>query len=153
MHVRSWQVGYQGLLPRTYLDGLNVTERVARYTFDRMLPDGPVTLVADADDDRVVGFVTVGRCRDDGTPGHGEVWSMYVDPGCWGVGVGRGLIAAAREALSDNHFERAVLWVLAQNSRARRFYERDGWVPDGSCRNDTIGGTAVTHVRYVRGLG
>ena len=33
VHVRSWQVGYRGLLPDAYLDGLRAEERAERYNF------------------------------------------------------------------------------------------------------------------------
>ena len=33
VHVRSWQVGYRGLLPDAYLDGLRAEERAERYDF------------------------------------------------------------------------------------------------------------------------
>lgn len=148
--MRSWRVGYRGLLPQEHLDSLSVAERATRYTFDRSLLEGPVTSVAE--DGTVVGFVTIGRCRDDGLDDHGEVWAMYVDPERWRRGVGRMLITHAREQLQDNHFERNTLWVLDDNMRARRFYERDGWALDGARRITRIGGTPVAHVRYVHGL-
>ncbi|MDA2889676.1 GNAT family N-acetyltransferase [Mycolicibacterium sp. BiH015] len=151
VHMRAWQQGYRSIVSQAYLDGLSVAERAENYTFDASLPDGPVTLVAE--DAGIAGFVTIGRCRDDGMDRHGEVWAMYVDPGRWRGGVGRLLIAKAREELSANGFEQSVLWVLEDNLRARRFYESDGWTPDEARRVDTIGGAPVTHVRYVRALG
>lgn len=33
VHVRSWQVGYRGLMPDDYLDQLRPEERAAKYTF------------------------------------------------------------------------------------------------------------------------
>ncbi|MDG4665354.1 GNAT family N-acetyltransferase [Mycobacterium sp. 236(2023)] len=151
VHVRAWQVGYRGLLPQEYLDGLDVAARAARYAFDRTLPQGPVTLLALSDGGEVVGLTTIGRCRDVGLADHGEVWSMYVDPDRWGRGFGQLLIGAARQQLYKNGFDRYVLWVLETNARARRFYERDKWRADGARRADTIGGAAITDVRYLRG--
>jgi RimJ/RimL family protein N-acetyltransferase len=44
-----------------------------------------------------------------------------------------------------------VLWVLRDNTRARRFYERAGFAPDGATDVlDRLGG--VTEVRYRRAL-
>jgi RimJ/RimL family protein N-acetyltransferase len=43
------------------------------------------------------------------------------------------------------------LWVLRDNSRARRFYERAGFAPDGASHTlDGLGG--VTEIRYRRVL-
>jgi hypothetical protein len=40
VHVRSWQVAYRGLFPDDYLDGLRAEDRMARYTFGDVRPDG-----------------------------------------------------------------------------------------------------------------
>ena len=41
----------------------------------------------------------------------------------------------------------AALWVASANTRARQFYERNGWWIDGAQRQETFGGTAVVEVR------
>jgi ribosomal protein S18 acetylase RimI-like enzyme len=86
--------------------------------------------------ERVLGFVTFGASRDADAPDLGEVAALYVDPGCYGAGIGRLLMAEARAALRERGFEAALLWVLDGNERAQRFYEREGWSPDGSTREE-----------------
>ena len=45
-----------------------------------------------------------------------------------------------------------TLWVLEANARARRFYQRAGFAPDGARHVlDDLGG--VTEIRYRRALG
>jgi GNAT superfamily N-acetyltransferase len=151
VHVRSWQAGYRGLLPDAYLDGLRPEERAARYNFASDNVRDPVTIVA-ADDGAICGFATTSPARDLDVPGDGELCALYVDPEWWGRGVGRALIAAARLRLLDMGFRNAVLWLLAGNARADRFYRRDGWMPDGLSRSDTVWGVAVDEVRYRRAL-
>jgi ribosomal protein S18 acetylase RimI-like enzyme len=152
VHVRSWQVGYQGMLPQEHLDSLSAPARAARYQFDLALPDGPATLVSVDDAGAITGLATVGRCRDEGLSDHGEVWACYVDPARWGEGIGSHLMYAAREELRRNHFRVATLWVMTSNARARGFYERDCWRTDGMQRTVTIGASLVSEVRYRRGL-
>jgi hypothetical protein len=54
---------------------------------------------------------------------------------------------------TERGFTEAVLWVLAGNERAERFYRSDGWTSDGRRRIELIwGGIAVDEVRYRRGL-
>lgn len=151
VHVRAWQQGYRGLLPDDYLDRLDPTERAARYTFDEIAPGRPYTTVA-VDGDTICGFATTGRCRDSDQPSAGEVYAIYVDPDCWGRGVGRELIQAARTSLIDEHFSTAVLWVLVGNARAERFYRMDGWQPDGQRRIQAVHRIGVDEVRYSRSL-
>jgi ribosomal protein S18 acetylase RimI-like enzyme len=94
----------------------------------------------------VVGFVSVGACRE--ADADGELFAIYVDPDHWGSGLGRELIAAGEERLRDLGLEDSVLWVLEDNPRARRLYERAGWRTDGGRRLVTFLGVEVSEVRY-----
>jgi ribosomal protein S18 acetylase RimI-like enzyme len=178
VHVRSWQVGYRGLLPERYLQGLRAEDRRDRYVFASPRPEvvttlGPVTTVA-VEDGVICGFVTTGPSPDarvsadvadvpdvpdvaevpdvPNVPGRGEVLALYVDPDAWGRGVGRRLMAEARRTLGDGGFAEAVLWVLVGNDRAQRFYRADGWRPDDRRRNVEVWGIAVEEIRYRRRL-
>lgn len=148
VHVRSWQVAYRGLLPDEYLGGLRAEDRADRYTFHLVGPDHPATTVA-FEDDEVRGFATTGPARG-GAATVGEVYAIYVDPRAWGRGVGRALIANARARLSGLGFTEALLWVLAGNDRAERFYRADGWLSDGQQRDDDVWGIRVSEIRYRR---
>jgi ribosomal protein S18 acetylase RimI-like enzyme len=152
VHVRAWQVAYRGLLPDAYLDGLRAEDRASRYTFARTDRDQPQTIVA-VQDGTVVGFATTGPARDRDVPGAGELYALYVDPATWGVGVGRVLIAEARARLWRGGFREAVLWVMAGNQRAQRFYRADGWRPDGQQHQQEIWGLSVDATRFRRSLG
>jgi ribosomal protein S18 acetylase RimI-like enzyme len=151
VHVRSWQVGYRGLLPDDYLDGLQPEDRMDRYTFGATDPDLPSTLVA-VNDGAICGFVTTGPSRDADVAGGGEVLALYVDPHAWGLGVGRRLMARAREQLGRRGFTAAVLWVLSGNDRAQHFYRADGWAIDGHERSAEVWNIAVDEVRFSRRL-
>ena len=55
-----------------------------------------------------------------------ELRVIYVHPGWWGSGAGQQLLDKAHALLAETCDE-ATLTVLADNPRARRFYERNGW--------------------------
>jgi RimJ/RimL family protein N-acetyltransferase len=46
------------------------------------------------------------------------------------------------------HYAAAVLWVLDDNPRARRFYEKHGWSPDGATKTGRHLGVDTAEVRY-----
>jgi hypothetical protein len=60
------------------------------------------------------------------------------------------LVGSARARLFDLGFRHAVLWVLAGNVRAERFYRIDRWVPDGQRRTESVWGVTVDEIRYQR---
>jgi ribosomal protein S18 acetylase RimI-like enzyme len=96
----------------------------------------PTRRAPEGSGDAVVGFVTFGPSRDPDTMGMGEIYALYVDPGRYEGGVGRMLMAHARQRLKEQGFEAAVLWVLRGNERAASFYEREGWAADGAVREE-----------------
>jgi GNAT superfamily N-acetyltransferase len=85
---------------------------------------------------------------DDRVRGLGHLRRLYVDPEWWGEGTGRALHDAALRSLVRARVRRPSLWVLEQNDRARRMYERWGWqlVPGDRFEHD---GLPVAEVRYV----
>lgn len=66
----------------------------------------------------------------------GEEWlvGLYVVPERWGTGLAGALHDRALELVRELGSERCHLWVLEDNARARRFYERRGWRENGTTR-------------------
>lgn len=149
VHVRSWQVAYRGLIPDVVLNSLSVERRMAFWA-DTITDLEPPTGVWVAErDGAVAGFVHVRRSKDQGAePSVGEVGAIYLMPEAWSRGLGRALLDAAVVELGRNGFEAATLWVFRDNARARRFYERAGWAPDGEAKSIEIGGVSLAEVRY-----
>ena len=73
-------------------------------------------------DDEVAGFVMT---HDD------EVEQVYVAASHRGSGVADAVLADAERRIRAAGFDQAWLAVVAGNARARRFYERRGWIDDG----------------------
>ena len=151
VHVRSWQAAYRGLLPQAYLDQLRPEDRASRYEFGNSDLTKPQTIVA-VEGSPIRGFATFAPSRDEDLQGSGELYALYLDPGWWSRGIGVLLMKAARARLFELGFRSACLWLLVGNTRAGRFYEMDGWKPDGLRRSAEVWGVTVEEVRYVRGI-
>lgn len=153
VHVRSWQDAYRGLLPQDFLDDLAVEDR--RDMWSRVLTSTNEprqrTFVATTSNE-VVGFAHVGPATDVYAD-VGELRAIYVVAPAWGTGCGRALMAASAQAMRDVGFAEALLWVLAGNRRARRFYEVAGWACDDAERVDERWGFPLREVRYRLPLG
>jgi GNAT superfamily N-acetyltransferase len=57
----------------------------------------------------------------------GRLEALYVVPEAWGSGLADRLYERAAEVAGPD----ATLWVLRDNARGRRFWERRGWAPTG----------------------
>jgi len=77
-----------------------------------------------------------------------ELRDLYVVPGAWGTGVASTLLRAAIDSVGEDA-EEAFLWVGAENVRARRFYEREGWSPDGASRTSPLGPSELRYRRLL----
>jgi ribosomal protein S18 acetylase RimI-like enzyme len=126
IHVESWQAAYASLLPAGYLASLSVADREESWT-SILEVSASRTFIAKRDG-RAVGFVTFGRCRDEGAGAQsGEVWALYVAPQAWASGVGWALWEAARVLMLHQGFTQVSLWVLSGNARGLRFYQSIGF--------------------------
>lgn len=151
VHVATWQAAYRTLIPDEYLDHLSVEARAQMYDFANPDPFAPQAIVAE-EDGVIVGFAATCRSRDESLPECGELCALYVDPEKWGRGYGAALIAEARLRLVSLGFNEAMLWVLKGNRRAERFYQIDGWRPNGIERVDSSRSFPLEEIRYLRHL-
>ncbi|MFB6392362.1 GNAT family N-acetyltransferase [Polymorphospora lycopeni] len=92
-----------------------------------------VCAVADGD---FVGIAAMGPPLspevDAGTAG--QLYQIHVRPDSWGRGVGGILHASFVRCLEDAALPAGLLEVWERNTRARAFYARNGWRPDGGFR-------------------
>ncbi|HEU5369692.1 MAG TPA: GNAT family N-acetyltransferase, partial [Ktedonobacterales bacterium] len=88
----------------------------------------------------------------DAPPLTGEVRAIYLAQAAAGKGIGRALFAHAVADLRARGYQRATLWVLESNARARRFYEVAGWRPDGARKTEERPGALLREVRYAIAL-
>ena len=153
VHVSSWRSAYRGLLPDAYLAALSLDDRTRRWRGRlRDIRASETVLVAERAGE-VVGYASAGPTRDADCDASaiGELYALYVVEEAWGRGAGRLLHDAALDFLHVRAFSAATLWVLETNRRARRFYERVGWVADGSTKVEEYG-ASVVELRYRLGL-
>ncbi|MCZ1012361.1 GNAT family N-acetyltransferase [Streptomyces lydicus] len=154
LRVTGWQAAYAGIVPQSFLDGMTVEADVQqRRRHFASSKEGMTNLVAVDALELVVGWACLGRFRGDGTStATGELYALYVQPSLVGSGIGRTLLEAVHSHARADGFRLMLLWVLTDNSRARRFYERAGYVADGAVQTDDYDGVAVSEVRYRRTL-
>jgi GNAT superfamily N-acetyltransferase len=146
VHVQVWREAYAGVMPAEYLAGLDPARNVDRWRRRLLDPvPGAVVLVATAAGE-LVGMSTAGPSRDDPPDPPHELYAINVLAAHHGTGVAGRLFESALEATAGD--AAVSLWVLAVNARARAFYARYGFAPDGRTKRHE--GTGVTEVRLVR---
>jgi len=74
--------------------------------------------------------------------------NLFVRRDFWGGGLAGALHAAAVAAAGDRGFSSMRLFTPAGQARARRFYEREGWVRAGEEFHDPAPGLVLVEYRY-----
>jgi ribosomal protein S18 acetylase RimI-like enzyme len=152
IHVATWRAAYAGILPAKFLAELSVERREAYWREE--IPTGKQTLALVKKENKVMGWVHYGTCRDkDAAAGSAEIWAIYVPPEFWSTGAGCQLWLHAQMGLAREGFRSVSLWVLDANSRAINFYRKAGFSldPTGS-KEFEIEGSVFREVRYVAQL-
>ncbi len=102
-------------------------------------------------DGRIVGMVATRPLREDGA---WEICRMYVDAAARGTGIAQRLLEAAESHASLSRAQRIVLWTDTRFDRAHRFYEKRGYVRQGSIRilDDASKSLEFRYAKPIRGL-
>ena len=171
----TWFAAYEGIIAPEVIDRVTVPDDGARVRqsfrtrpWQRMLvavDPGPADPGAGhAGAGGIVGYASFGPETDvlnapwphplsaDGEGGRvAELYALYVRPAWWSTGTGRALMEKVLARSAAAGYRSITLWVLRDNQRARRFYERAGFAPDGAT-NVLTGLGGVHEVRYRRRL-
>jgi GNAT superfamily N-acetyltransferase len=142
VHVSAWREAYAHLVPAEALARLSVDQRELRWR--ELLANAGVTIWAAVDDGDVVGFARSAPSREADGPRDLELPEIYVLASHYGTGAGQKLIDVALEGRP------AYLWVADDNPRARAFYARNRFQPDGATKTGPLAGTAILEARLVR---
>ena len=98
--------------------------------------------------EQIVGFAAVALSPDDDVKGTaGRLNRIYLHPSAWGNGYGNTLMHWCEETIKALGFKTIRLWVFEVNARARHFYEKHGYKPDG-CSKQNFGAAMVRYVKH-----
>lgn len=127
VHHTAWVETYSSLLPVSHWETGTLEGREQNWL--RWASGSLPVTVAELDGE-IVGFAMAGTARRIGEHApvrDHELFSLYVLAAYHGSGAGQALLETALHADAP-----AQLWVAEENPRARRFYERNGFTPDGA---------------------
>lgn len=151
IRVGGWRSAYAGLVPRSYLDAMDVAEDTERRRAMLLRPGNPVVNLVAERAGEILGWAAYGPYRDgEVRTEDAELYALYVRPGHWGGGVGAALLRTATDRCETAGHPRMLLWVLKGNARARRFYEHHGFSADGAEEPFEAAGVEVPEMRYAR---
>jgi GNAT superfamily N-acetyltransferase len=129
VQMKTWQGAYAGIFPEDKLAGLEdqLYIRIERWrSILRGTERLAVTFVAENSDQGVIGFSNASKQLKPNFPQDAELYAIYLLREYHGKKIGRRLMSAAAGELRSLGFSSLLLWVLAENSSSRGFYEHLG---------------------------
>ncbi len=147
IYALSWKAAYVGMVPQDFLNAIDDDRWVQKFKKD--IGDGTLSALMIFDGETPAGCAAFDAARDEKMQGWGEIVSIYLHPDYFGKGFGEALLGETVAALREQGYESVYLWVLRDNSRARRFYEKHGFAPNGDESTLEIMGKELVDVRYV----
>lgn len=139
-HLECWREAYSDLLTPARLAELLTIDRFLELWRHLITDDREVRIAAQEPD--VIGFATAGPAEEPGVDIRFQLNAINARRAYWGTGVGQRLLDMT---VGDRD---AFLWVFRDNARARAFYLRNGFRPDGSERVEPMFGPM--EIRMVR---
>lgn len=124
VHVKSWQTSYAGVIDQQYLENISYEQRLQfRKEILQSANFQCVVLYAG----HIVGFADAGFMQDEKNLDRiGVIYAIYLLQEHQGCGLGRELFAQCKQWYQEQGVDRFSLWVLKDNTRARRFYATQG---------------------------
>ena len=144
VNVRSWRETYRGLMADHVLDDPDLPAARERF-WTTMLSDPRYranrVAVAENNDGEVIGIAMAGPSQGSESQWVTHLYVLYVVAAEHGTGAG----AALLDAVVGPH-DSAALWVADPNPRAQAFYQKHGFVADGTVNFED----GVREIRMVR---
>lgn len=143
LHLRTWEQTYRHHFPAS---AWGEEARRNRQTMWRAIcaaPRADDRIAVAERDGELIGLAGSGLSQDEPAPRERQLYFLYLLATEHGSGAGQALFDAVLGT------DPASLWVLEDNPRARAFYARNGFAPDGA-RRSTGYATGGIELRLLR---
>ena len=124
IHVKSWQYAYKGIMPDSFLEALDINQRIEAWNSVLSDKRWPAYVAVD-NTGSIQGFVHLCRCRDEDLDNdiYGEVTAVYISPTLVGKGIGAKLFMKADCTLKGRGLLQSCFMGFAGKQTGYRFLQ------------------------------
>ena len=147
IQTESWNAGFRDILPGDVLRSCTRMEK-STAMYRRLLESGVGNgyLLKVDGQPHCIAWWDAARGTD--MPGYAELICIHSMPNRWRKGYGSKMMQQVLQDMRSAGYKKAMLWVFEANTRARQFYEAQGFRPNGK----TKPGIEPTELCYERDL-
>ncbi|MEA4816953.1 MAG: GNAT family N-acetyltransferase [Lachnospiraceae bacterium] len=150
VHSKSWQKAYRGIIPDHVVDAFTPEKRTE--VFKEAIASRPEEYYLFKANSIPAGIALLHKSHEkNAVDTDGEIYAIYFHPDFWGTDVTHKAFEFCINRLKERGFTKINIWVLEDNKRARKFYEKYGFVFDGSKQQVELG-KPLTEIRYSKNV-
>lgn len=139
IHSKSSMAGFKGIIPDDILYDVFSIERRTKRFISELSIGSPKTAIC-FDNSKAAGFISFGNCRyGNNDNSWAEIWRVYILQEFWGSNIAKELVDWGINEIVKENYKNIELWVLEENIRARKFYEKIGFKSDNSFQETDSG--------------
>ncbi len=144
IHIYGWRYAYKKILSETFL--YKNRQVIKAFEMHKKVISENTETIDIYDDGIIKGFVIHSKSRDKDLPDSYELCALYVEPEFIRKGIGNKLLKHVEQLCREKNISHITIWVLEKNYSGRKFYEKNGYQPDGTTK--IIDSLNVRELRY-----
>lgn len=145
--VESWKSAYSNIIPEDEIARFLDKQR-RQEQFEKFIEDEEIVLIGFYDE-IPCGLIFGNKDNDEGLERCGSIYSIYLLKEYWGKGLSTKLMDRAINILKEEGCKQVYLWVYEVNTRARKFYEKYGFIFDGNKKQSHFSNKPI-ELRYIK---
>ena len=143
----AWQRAFRGILSNQQLNNLKLEDFIG--SWQQIFLKSERTNLVYIQDKIAVGYVSYGPPYSNSEKARMELYGIYVHPNYWKQNIGRQLMDAALLRIKQvPEVMEVILWVMAENRSARKFYEQMGYFDSKETRISKRYADTFEEVKY-----
>lgn len=152
VYSNSFNKAFEGIIPESILQEKFTFERIQERMIKELKEDVVKNIIMFKDEEPI-GMLSYTKAEDEDLGDScADIWRIYLEPECWNQKLGVELMNWVLKELKEKGYEKAILWVIEDNKRARKFYDNLGFKYDGTNRIIKQG-KEIKDLRYMKLLG
>lgn len=146
IHSYSWKKAYKGIIPDNIIDEFTSEKRAE--IFHNVIPKAEEEYYLFKVDGIPAGFASLNKSHEENAPKYiGEIYSIYFHPDFWWTPVTKKGLQFCIDRLRNLGYSYITIWVLKDNTRAIKFYKKNGFTCDDFEKEIYIG-KKLLEIRY-----
>lgn len=148
IHVNSWQVAFEGLMPKGYINGYTLQSRKVEWL--EIIKKQTENVIVVENENCIVGFLSFSHTMN--AQGTLELSKLYLCPSIYGEGAGNLLMEQLDNKASTSGIKVISLYVLDCNQAAIKFYSKHGFEFGAGRVSEEYEGEIIVDIQMVKHL-